>query len=150
MFQLFGTIARKKKTLNNLMDTILKVCKKEISIAPKKIIYNSEIEKKIVTLEDKLKDIFSLPNYLLRWISLKILDGEPKILESIEKHFSVSIIDNAEINILCNKILDKLEQNNIISNNNFKDIIVSTIVKRSEAVCKTVCSFETKNYSRKR
>lgn len=34
-----GTTARKKKTLNNLLDTIYKVCIGEISISPKKVIY---------------------------------------------------------------------------------------------------------------
>jgi len=36
---LLGTIARKKKTLNNLMDTISKVCKKEIVPNPNLVTY---------------------------------------------------------------------------------------------------------------
>lgn len=41
-FLLFGTIARKKKTLNNLMDTILKVCKKERIPEPKLVTFSKE------------------------------------------------------------------------------------------------------------
>lgn len=48
-FLLFGTIARKKKTLDNLMDTILKVCKKEIIPSPKKVNYESNEEDYIVS-----------------------------------------------------------------------------------------------------
>ena len=39
MYLLFGTIARKKKTLDNLIDTISKVCKKEIMPNPKLVEY---------------------------------------------------------------------------------------------------------------
>ena len=48
-FLLFGTIARKKKTLDNLMDTILNVCKKEIIPSPKKVNYESNEEDYIVS-----------------------------------------------------------------------------------------------------
>lgn len=36
---MFGTIARKKHSLNNLMDTVLKVCKKEIVPNPNLVEY---------------------------------------------------------------------------------------------------------------
>lgn len=49
MFLLFGTIARKKKTLDNLMDTIQKVCEKKIIPNPKKIKYDSDDEDYIVS-----------------------------------------------------------------------------------------------------
>lgn len=44
MCLLFGTIARKKKTLNNLMDTISKVCKKEIIPTPKLVEYPKDTQ----------------------------------------------------------------------------------------------------------
>ncbi len=49
MFPLFGTIARKKKTLKDLMDTIQKVCEKKIIPKPKKIQYDSDDEDYIVS-----------------------------------------------------------------------------------------------------
>lgn len=142
-----GTIARNKKTLKNLMDIILKVCKKEIIPSPNKIIYKPIIENSISSLEIVLKDTLTLPNYLLRWISLKILDGEEKILNSIEKNFSISIVNNREIQEVRNTILKNLEKNKIYCEN-FRDNIVSTIVNNSEIICKKVCTFEVSNYSR--
>ena len=44
MYLLFGTIARKKKTLDNLMDTISKVCKKEIIPTPKLVEYPKDTQ----------------------------------------------------------------------------------------------------------
>ena len=128
------------------MDTILKVCKKEIIPNPKKIIYNSIIEESIESLIDKLKTFSSLPCHLLRWVSLKIIDGEERILKTIEKNFSISLIDNVEIKLLRIKILNKLKKHNI-SGENFKDCIVSSIVKKAETISKTVCTFENQNYS---
>lgn len=129
------------------MDTILRVCKKEITPNPQKIIYSTVIEEGIQSLESKLKELFVLPNYLHRWISLKIIDGEEKILESIEKNFSISLIDNVEIKLIRDKILNKLKENNILSED-LKDTIVSSIIKQSETICKKVCTFENQNYSR--
>ena len=35
-----GTIARKKSSLNNLLDTTYRICQKSISSKPKKVYYN--------------------------------------------------------------------------------------------------------------
>lgn len=129
------------------MDTVLKVCKKEIIPTPQKIIYSHFIEKGIQELEKKLKNIPSLPSHLLRWISLKIIDGEEDILTSIEKNFAISLIDNVEIKLTRTKILDTLREHHI-TGEGFKDCIVSTIMNESEIICKKVCTFENKNYSR--
>ena len=122
------------------MDVVLKVCKKEIKPKPNKIIYPEFIEESIQKLENNLKNIKPFPHHLLRWIAIKIIDGEEKILESIEKNFSAPIIDNVEIKLLRTKILSNLKENNI-SGEGFKDCIVSSIMKQSETICKDVCIF---------
>ena len=142
-----GTIARKKKSLDILMDTILKVCQKKIVPTPKKVVYSSIVEEGIKELEIKLKSFSNLPKYLYRWIALKIIDGEEKILESIEKNLSISINDNVDFRLIRIKIINNLKTHKL-STENFKDCIVSSIIKRCEKICKKVCSFENKNYSR--
>ena len=129
------------------MDAILKVCKKEEIPNPKKVSYSPIIEDGIILLQDKLKESFNIPPYMLRWIALKIIDGEEKILNSIEENFSISILDNMEIQLLRIQIFKKLQENDILKEN-FKDKIVTSIMKRSEKICKKVCAFENNNYSR--
>ena len=136
-----GTIARKKKTLNHLMDTVLKVCKKELVPKPKLVTYPDNIENSINLLSENLKTYKVIPNKLLRWISLKILDGEEKILKSIEKHFNISIIKNNKINDIRKKAF------NLKSNENLKDIIVFSIVNKCEEISKKVCIYENTSYS---
>ena len=158
MFLLFGTIARKKKSLDNLMDTILKVCKKEILPKPNLVKYPIFIENEIEVISKKLEDFKVLPPKLLRWVSLKILDGEEKILKSIEEHFNISIIDNSNLQNIrkmsierINIEKEKLEENKNKTSNenkeNFKDIIVSSIVNTAEKISNSVCTYGNNNYS---
>ena len=121
------------------MNIILKVCKKEIIPNPKLITYPDYIEEYIKELEETLKTYNSIPKYLLRWIALKIIDGEEKILRAIENSFNISIIDNVNINAINLKFKSNSE--------NFKDTVVSSIMKKAENICKSVCTYENTNYS---
>ena len=137
-----GTIARKKKTLNNLLDTIMQICEGKIIPTPKNVTYPNEIENAISLISEKLKDYKVIPKKILRWISLKVLDGEEKILKSIEKTFNISIIDNTELELVKVKALNTLK-----SQENLKDTIVSSIMNRAEDICRNVCTYEMTSYS---
>ena len=137
-----GTIARKKKTLNNLMEKVIQVCEKKITPKPNLINYPDNIEKAIALISNSLENFKVIPQKLLRWCSLKVLDGEEKILKSIEKAFNISILDNVNLNTIKLGIL-----NNIKNIENLKDIIVSSIMNRAEQICKNVCIYENEDYS---
>jgi len=158
-----GTTARDKRTLEKLKNTIYKVCKKEIIPNPKKIEYNSQIEENIDILEQELINTYEeneQENYrgipltvekskisekLYRWISIKIIDGEEKILETIQKKFDINL-EEENIKRCTEEIKNNLEKEGI-TNKNFKDKIVSNIVKKAEEISQEVCSFENRNYS---
>ena len=158
-----GTTARDKRTLEKLKNTIYKVCKKEIIPNPKKIEYNSQIEENIDILEQELINTYEeneQENYrgipltleenkisekLYRWISIKIIDGEEKILETIQKKFDINLEDE-NIKRCTEEIKNNLEKEGI-TNKNFKDKIVSNIVKKAEEISQEVCSFENRDYS---
>lgn len=158
-----GTTARDKRTLENLRNTIYKVCKKEIIPNPKKIKYSSQIEENIDILEQELINTYEeneQENYrgiplaleenkisekLYRWISIKIIDGEEKILETIQQKFNINL-EAENIKECTTHIKNNLEKSGI-TNKNFKDKIVSNIVKKAEEVSQEVCSFEDRDYS---
>lgn len=158
-----GTTARDKRTLENLKNTIYKVCKKEIIPNPKKIKYTSQIEENIDILEQELINTYEeneQENYrgiplaleenkisekLYRWISIKIIDGEEKILETIQQKFNINL-EAENIKECTTHIKNNLEKSGI-TNKNFKDKIVSNIVKKAEEVSQEVCSFEDRDYS---
>ena len=141
-----GTIARKKSSLNNLLDVTYKVCQKKICPRPKKINYNSVIEDCITKLENKLKELYDFPSNLYRWISLKLLENETDIISSIEKHLNVNFSENIELEEMLENLQNILNSSNI-TKTNFRDNITSSIMKQAEEVCKKVCKFEDKSYS---
>lgn len=137
-----GTVARKKKSLKQLLSTINDVAVGNIKPSPRLIRYSDDIENSIDILSPSIDNF--LPGkykYINRWIALKLMDNDPKILDSIQKHLSIELF-SAEIT-------DKLFTiNSVISNiANFRNILVSCIVQKSEDINKRVCILRNKNYN---
>ena len=143
-----GTIARKKKTLDNLMNVVKQVSTGKITPTPKKIVYDKNIEAGLENLKNVLEHEFSLSSDLSRWIALKIIDGEEKILQSIEKNLAIDLLNNEALQDVKNIVRDEFAQSGI-TENNFKDLIVSDIMHKSEVICEKVCYFEDENYSKR-
>lgn len=137
-----GTVARNKRTLDKLLETIKKACENKIEIIPKRVIYQEKIENAITKLTKVLKEKYSLNENMYRWISLKIIDGEEKIIKSIEKNLEIEILENKEIQ----SIIENIKKDNDF-NINYKDIIISKIVETAEKISNKVCMFEDKDYS---
>lgn len=137
-----GTIARKKKTLNKLMEQIKKVASKEIKPSPKKIIYERVIEE---ALQDLTKAIAYKNEYLKRWIALKLLDREEKIIKGLQKNLKINL-KSKKIKTKLEEIENRLEENKI-TKENIRDKIVSNIVKRAEEVASKAVKYENEKYN---
>ena len=143
-----GTIARDKKTLEKLKNTIYQVCEKKIIPNPNVVRYSPVIEEKIDILKNKLMEIYDegkIKEKLYRWISIKLIDGEEKILNSIKKYLNINFEDG-DINDCLLNIRKKLKDEEI-DTYNFKDKIVENIMKKAEETSKKVCIFENKDYT---
>ena len=79
-------------------------------------------------------------SHLSRWTALKLIDGEPSILHSMEKNFSLSFLEE-DIQNKLNEVKELLLQNDI-DEDNFRDKIVSSIVLKAEDICNHVVSYE--------
>ena len=99
-------------------------------------------------LSHTLQNEFSLSADLSRWISLKIIDGEETILQSIEENVGIDLLNNEALEDRKDIVRLGLHKNNIFKNN-FKDSIVSSIMHQSETICGKVCTFEDENYSKR-
>lgn len=134
-----GTTARKPKTLKKLMETVLCVCNGSISSVPYLVTYAPIIEDAISILEPEiLKRSNILPS---RWICLKLLDGNPKILDKIEEELCLdfSLLEEKKAEAL------SLLERNSITEINFKDTIVSNILFDAENLCKKAVTFNKNN-----
>ena len=159
-----GTVAREKQTLENLKNTIYKVCEGEIRPHTKTVIYEQEIEENLEKIVEKLdtdlltNEYFEKRNIatdievekdkilkkLYRWIAIKLIDGEEKILKSIQENLELDLEEQG-IQQLVIEAKENLETREIISKN-FKDKIVADIMKKAEETSKEVCTFKNKNY----
>lgn len=159
-----GTVARDKQTLENLKKTIYNVCEGEIKPHTKTVRYEQEIEKNLEKIvgaldTDSLKNEYSekrnmatdieveknkISKKLYRWIAIKLIDGEEKILKSIQENLELNLGEQ-EIRQSVIEAKKNLETREITSKN-FKDKIVADIMKKAEETSKEVCTFENKNY----
>lgn len=159
-----GTVARDKQTLENLKNTIYKVCEGEIKPHTKTVKYEQEIEENLEKImgaldTDLLKNEYSekrnkatdievernkISKKLHRWIAIKLIDGEEKILKSIKENLELNL-EEQEIQQSVVEAKENLETREITSKN-FKDKIVADIMKKAEETSKEVCTFENKNY----
>ena len=140
-----GTVARKKKTLNSLLDSICLI-NKENQTLTKTIQYSDLIEKAIENLIPEILNIKSLPNYLARWVALKLLDDSKDILFTIENSFNFKFSDYPNLENKLKESFDILNKNDI-TKTNFKDEIVTQIVNKSAEIIREVCKYEKNNYS---
>ncbi|QZY56140.1 FeoB small GTPase domain-containing protein [Crassaminicella profunda] len=79
-----STSARSGEGLIELMDKIYHIGMGLEKTAPKKILYSEEIEAQIEKLIPKLKELLK-DQLNPRWVALKILEGDPTILDSIQQ-----------------------------------------------------------------
>lgn len=142
-----GTTARKSKTLNKLLDTVYKVCSNEIVVTPHKVKYFPIIEDSILAFKPIIRRIlpFSKRN-LDRWIALKLIDGNLKIIKSIETAFNIDLTNNSELNLKLQEIQQLLLDNNI-NTSTLRDKIVSSIVFRAEDICNDIVEYKNEMYN---
>ena len=143
-----GTIARKKRTLNKLIETIYKVCTNQIVLAPNLLTYLPVIENCIDIISPTVEKI--LPQefiYLNRWICIKLIDGDKKILDSIQSHLKI----NLSTEDIYNKLKDiyELLSRYDIDIEKLKDKLVSSIIFRAEDICNDVIKYSKSNYNEK-
>lgn len=141
-----GTTARDESTLKNLLNCIYKVCTNKKTCSPNAIKYEPIIEDAILSINSEIEKI-SNPKfkYINRWISLKLLDGDKKIINSIEKSLNINL-HTENINNKLDEIKKRLIKNDIDSET-IKDSIVASIMRQSERISNSVCSFKNKDYN---
>ena len=145
-----GTIARKKKTLTNLIQKVYETCSNKSSYIPNLTKYPNIIEENISNLSQKMKKFLPLKyNYLIRWICIKLFDNDEKIISSINKNiFEYDIREKFPITEMLNECKKNLEVCDI-SCDNFKDNITASILKNCELTNQKVCTYNNKNYNNK-
>ena len=136
-----GTIAKKKKTLINLKNIIYDVCFKKIVPTPNIIKYLPIIEDSISLLSCEYPTI---PFPLNRWISLKLLSNDTKIINTISQKLNIDL-NTSSINSKIDECICLLKRNDITLSN-LEEILISSIMKYAEHISSKVCTYTNKDY----
>ena len=138
-----GTVAQKKQSLENLLnclDDSIKLTKNHY-----KIEYPKPIEQAISTLEEPLKRNLD-KKINTRWLALNLLNPDQSLLKEINNYFGEDFLLNEEIKLNLTEAKNILKKHKI-TENDLKDIIVSSIIRSSEEICKEVVSYKDKTYN---
>ncbi|HHV98757.1 MAG TPA: ferrous iron transport protein B [Clostridiaceae bacterium] len=139
------TNARSNQGLNDLMDTAYKISTGTLEVNPLKVTYDEHIENAIEMIQPLVHKIIN-GRLDSRWVSLKLLDGDRAILNSIEKHLCINLLEDNELKRMLWQALDYLSENGI-KREEFRDSIVTSIVRLAEDICRRCVIFENKQYN---
>lgn len=137
-----GTIASKKKTLVNLLDSIIDVVEGKIKPNPIKVTYDSKIEHASKLIEEQIDEIND--TYINKWLALKLLEDDEEILNSIYDHLEVNLKEKVNL-----KEANEYLKENDIDSDKYRDILVSGILSQSEKVKNDVCKYKNRDYNEK-
>ncbi|WP_025640362.1 ferrous iron transport protein B [Schnuerera ultunensis] len=140
-----GTIARSGKGLEELKNAIEKVAKDEIKTNPKKINYDGVLEKAIKEIQPLIDNLVG-KKMNSRWVSLRIMDGDSKLLESMKDYISFDLSKNELLRKKLETLFTNLKKENI-ELEKLRDCIVASIVKTAENISEEVVIFENKNHN---
>ena len=148
-----GTSARSGEGLEELMDAVYKVSHNEITTKPIRIQYDDDIENTIQYIEEKTKK--SVDNKInSRWVSLKLIDGDMSIIDSINKYIGIDLsnITNNETKlglaeVSSTPLSEVLSTSNDLAYGDLRDRIVSSIVKLAENISHQVVNSQRQKHN---
>jgi len=116
-----------------LLDAVQEVIKKPSKF---KLLYDNQIENAVSAIIDDIKKI-TVNKINERFVALKLLENDKKIIESIEKFLNKKLDNNTIINL--DTVQKKID-------GDIQNIIATSLVKFSESVAKKVVTFNKPDY----
>lgn len=140
-----GTSARSGRGLDRLMDAVASLKEKKANTAPLHITYDDELERALSMLEPEMEKVLR-GRVSSRWAALKALEGDESLLESLEAYLGFNILQVEEILQKIAEARSRLMDDGV-SEDRFRDRVVTRIVETCESIGNEVISYEKKNYT---
>lgn len=140
-----GTSARSGKGLNDLMDAVKELAEGATELFPLQVRYEEEIETAVALIEPAVQNALQ-GRVNSRWVALRLLDGEESLLRSLKTYLGFDPMENSEIAQAVEEATLSLAKSGI-PENQFRDKIVTTIVRNCEEICREAVLFEKKEYA---
>lgn len=141
-----GTSARSGEGLEELKNTVRKVAIGEIKTNPKNIEYDTILEDAINSIQPTISDIVD-DKINSRWASLRFIDGDHLLFESMKKYLDIDLSKNELLNKKLYNTQEEIKEKGFILKN-LRDSIVSKIVKTAEDISREVVYLENKSHNK--
>ena len=140
-----GTSARSGAGLNDLMDAVTAVTRRETETHPLRVVYGEEIEQAAAVLQPAVEKIAG--NRLdSRWAALRLLDDDGSLLDSLKNYLGYDLLEQEEVRKQLNAARRLLEQAGF-QRESYRDRIVTEIVRACESISRETVRFEKKEYA---
>ncbi len=140
-----GTNARSREGLDQLMDLVTSLTNGSFVTKPLRITYTDEIENAASLIEPEVSEALQ-ECVSSRWVAYKLLDGDESILQSLKTYLGYDLMQNEKILQKVAKARDLLDASGIPLDQ-FRDLIVTEIIKTCENISNETITFEEKKYA---
>jgi len=140
-----STVARKKSSLQKLMNTLDSVVDGKLSASPLKVTYSEEIEEAIAMIEPLLQKKLN-GKLNSRWLSLKLLDTDVSLMKEIDSYLGEDFLKDPTLSAGVMRAKSFLKEKGF-SKDQLKDQMVSSLVTAAENVCRGAVIYEKEKYS---
>jgi len=140
-----GAVARKKQSLGHLMSELDRLIDEKTETHPLRVRYLRPIEDAIGIMEPLLRERFG-ERINPRWLSLRLLDAEPSLMEELKIHLGRDPLDDPEISAAVLRARDALAVEGI-TGADIKDKIVSCLVLTAEDLCLDTVTCKRNGYN---
>ncbi|MGI5985313.1 MAG: ferrous iron transport protein B [Clostridiales bacterium] len=140
-----GTSARSKKGLGKLLDAVASVAENRAGAEPLCLIYSDEIETAVSMVEPSVSACLH-ESVSSRWVSLRLLDADDSLLNSLTEYLGYDIMQDEEISDNVAKARLYLAEKGIPPEE-FANQVVERIVKTCENLSRETIIYEKKEYA---
>ena len=141
-----GTTARKKKSLQHLLDALDGVVESTAPPKPYIVQYPAAVEQAISLLSPVMQRKTG-GRLNSRWLSLKLLDQDASLIREIETYLGEQFLQDSSLQAALSAAKDCLKQHGIDNGDILRDLIVSALVSSAETVCKGVVQCGNRQYA---
>ncbi|BAL01067.1 putative ferrous iron transport protein B [Oscillibacter valericigenes Sjm18-20] len=140
-----GAVARKKKSLSELMGALDHVTDGNSQPTPLSVHYPEIIEAAISKIQPLVLQKFG-GRLNSRWLSLKLLDQDESLIREINAYLGEAFLQDKELKDAITQAKIQLTEQGI-DVDRLKDLIVSALVKNAEDICRGAITYEKHNYA---
>ena len=132
-----GTSAAAGKGIKELMDEVYEISFNNINQKTINIKYNENIEKAVSLIEEKIN---------VRWMALKLLEDDKSFLNSMNNYTNINLDKDKELQDTIDKARKILHEADI-NKDDFRDEIVSSLIKKAEEISRKAVSYSIEKYN---